>query len=234
MPDSLVVLSFLSMGKESLWNLKKMISNKYYKKIIVVYVKKYSLGSHGRQKKQLELFEKYFSKHVKDDRVIFERVKYESELFGIGQKEKFVSVNNSTSVLEPLAKMQYCQLLCVPLIEKYSVGTMIIPMDYLEKLSDKEHFGDQSESYLFFNQLFCSILGGKISLKFNGACVPRIQKTRELLLIGWFQFVSSCYQSWNQFERRRKETQMSKSLNMCGKCFKCKIDIPLYKELKII
>jgi len=232
-PNNHNVITFLSMGKESLWNLSKVIANKKYNKIVVVYVNNCSPVSHYRQKIKLEEFKKYIKDQEIDGRVVFEEVKYDPSMIGIQKLETNIQIN-STNIKEPLFKMQYCQMLSIPIIVHHCCGLFIIPMDYNEKnFNDKSHFSDQPISFISFLPYFRALLGDIITLKFNGLNTTRQDKVKQLLKINWLQFNTSCYQAWNWFDyfRTRNDSEYDE---MCGSCFKCKIDIEIYRNLNLM
>jgi len=222
------------MGKESLWNIWKMSQNKSFKIIIVVYVKYCNFGSHRREYEKYLEFSNYFISENIDSRFIFEVVHYESELIGIQKLETEILVNQE-ELKEPLAKLQYCQLLCSKIISENNVGTFVIPMDFEERsFSSKSHFSDQPISFLSFQPFLCQFLGARININFNGLNVTRLKKVLKLLQLDWLRFNSSCYQNWNYFGMLQKKNNIPINLNMCGSCFKCKVDLKIYKELNII
>jgi len=228
------VLTFLSMGKESLWSLNITLRNNNLRKIVVVFVNNANFGSNSREYNKFIQFSDWFSRNNIDSRVSFETVEYNLGLLGVQNKEENLKVNFEKPK-EPLAKIQYMQLLCVPLIRQHRCGLFVAPMDFEEKnCTDCSHFGDQPVSYLSFNNFFCKYIGGDIKLKFNGLSVSRKDKIIHLIKIDWFKFVSSCYMNWNFFEMYRSINKMELNLNMCGSCWKCKEDLVLYFGLMIV
>jgi len=121
------------------------------------------------------------------------------------------------------------QLLACKLIRKHFCGKFVIPMDFKERenFNNNSHFGDQPASFTTFNKFFCKYIGGSIQLVFQGLDTSREEKTCSLISSGWFVFVSSCYMRWNYFSYYQKQSNINRNLNMCGSCWKCKIDIDM-------
>lgn len=254
------VVTFLSMGKESLRSLSKTIENKSYINIIVIFVYGASWGGRSREKTQFNLFSEWFHCQNVDNRVRFFILNYERESFtlplilffnhsffyfhfyslsfinfvrdlvGIQKNEKSIKIQNDP-IKEPLCKLQYMQMLAVPLIRKYSCGLFIVPQDYQElDYESTTYFGDQPVSFRSFNDFFCKFVGGSISLLFQGSEISRADKVLGLIELNWFQFNSSCYMNWNFFDYYQFENNINPALNMCGECWKCQIDLKMIKE----
>jgi hypothetical protein len=123
------------------------------------------------------------------------------------------------------------QLLSAPLIRKYKCGLFIVPQDFGEvDLECTTYFGDQPISFKSFNPFFCKYLGGRIELLFQGLEISRDNKVIHLIEINWFRFNSSCYMNWNFFTHFQSLNGMNPDLNMCGQCWKCKIDIKMIRS----
>jgi hypothetical protein len=232
-PCSRNVISFLSMGKESLWNLKTLMKNTFFKKIVVVYINSCNKSIHYREKGKFIKFKNWFRENEIDFRVEFEEVdfgNFESKV----SLEKNITIENSP-IQEYICKMQYCELLLAPLIVKHQVGNITIANDFDEKdFNSKSYFSDQQVSFKSFHDFFCLILGSKINLNFKGRGISRLDKTKILLNCDWIKFVSSCYCNAQYFESRRLENRIPIELNMCGACFKCKEDKIIYEKLGLL
>lgn len=96
------------MGKESLWNLSRMIKNTLYKKIVVIHGKNLSSTIGYRERAQLEKFKIFFQENNIDNRVIFEEVISENDLISIKKLESNILIRNEP-VKEALVKLQYLQ-----------------------------------------------------------------------------------------------------------------------------
>lgn len=75
--DPLNVVTFLSMGKESLWSLSKTIENKLYTNIIVVFIYGASWGGRDRERSKFFSFIEWFQRNKVDYRVKFFELEYE-------------------------------------------------------------------------------------------------------------------------------------------------------------
>jgi len=222
------VITFLSMGKESLWSFSILLRNTDLKKIVVVFVNGANYGINYREKEKYKEFSTWFSKNNVDRRVNFLEVQYDFDLVGIQSRETNLKIKNE-NIKEPLTKVQYMQLLTVPAIKEFKCGLFIVPMDFEEKnCNPLSYFGDQPVSFLSFNKFFSRYVGGEIKLKFQGLSVSRQDKTLHLLKIDWFKFVSSCYMCWNFFDKYQSECKINPELNMCGGCWKCKEDLSMF------
>jgi hypothetical protein len=228
--NELNVVTFLSMGKESLWSLSITLENILYEKIIVIFVNNASYGGSYREKQKFIEFSDWFTKNGIDKRVQFHQLNYEYSLIGIQKKEEIIEVNGS-KLKEPLCKLQYMQLLCVPLIRANLCGKFIVPQDYKEINYDRNsYFGDHPLSFTSFNSFFCRYIGGSLSVLFQGIEITRGNKTLRLIKINWFQFNSSCYMNWNYFDKFQENSRINPNITMCGVCWKCKIDLKMIKE----
>lgn len=223
-------VTFLSMGKESLWSLSITIQNKCYQKIVVIFVNNSSFGGSYREKRKFDEFSEWFKLNEIDERVQFNQLQYEHNLIGIQKREQNIKINGM-NIKEPLCKLQYLQLLSVPLIRINQCGTFIIPQDFNESnYNNASYFGDHPLSFISFNSFYCKYVGGSIKLLFQGLDISRADKVLQLIKLNWFQFNSSCYMNWNFFEERQKRTRINPALSMCGECWKCKIDLKLFRE----
>jgi hypothetical protein len=229
-PNITIAIATLSMGKESLFNLWKMTSNTMYKKIIIVRANNLSVTINYREREAFLKFKTWFIEKKIDNRVIFEEVESEYDLRSIKKKEMNILVGNEPPK-ECLVKLQYCLLLTIPLIVKYEVGKFCIPQDYKEPdFNHNEHFSDQPISFNSFKNLFEALLGGSIVFRLEGTNATRKEKVKALHQIGWLKFNSSCYSNARQFIN----PEHIEAFNMCGNCWKCEIDLPIYRELKLI
>jgi len=221
-------ITFISMGKESFWSLSILMRNTDLKKIVVVFVDHANYGISYREKDKFDEFSRWFSKNNIDHRVTFLQVNYDLDIVGIQSKEVNLTIKDE-KIKEPLVKIQFMQLLTVPIIKEFKCGIFVAPMDFEEKnCNPLSHFGDQSVSFLSFNSFFSRYIGGKMKLKFQGLTVTRQAKTIHLIEIGWFKFVSSCYMNWNFFNKYQTECNINPELNMCGVCWKCKEDLKMF------
>jgi hypothetical protein len=224
LPNKKVVLTTLSMGKDSLWALKKILSERSLEKIVVVFCELANYGSSYREKEKFIAFKSYFLREKIDDRVIFETVLYEKDLIGIQSKENNILVAGER-LKEPLSKMQYIHLLTKPLILQHNVGILRVPIDDEKDYDPNAHFGDQRVSFTSFLKFFNAYVGCQLSIQFDGYHTLRGKKIKELIECDWFQFNSSCYCNWNFFEFLKRWNKMNDDLFMCGQCFKCQEDI---------
>jgi len=226
------IITFLSMGKESLYSLSITIKNKLFKNIIVVFVNNANYGTNYREHQQFLKFSHWFSTSNIDSRVKFHQVEYEVNLLGLQNNEHIIKIDKQ-QLKEPIVKVQYMELLLSPLIRFYKCGVFIVPMDYQEKnFNCNSYFGDQPISFISFNKFFCKYVGGHVRLRFQGLEVTREDKTLTLINLGWFKYVSSCYMNWNYFDFYRNSNNINPVLNMCGSCWKCQLDINMFRKSK--
>jgi len=76
-------ITFLSMGKESLWSLSILLRNTNLKHIVVVFVNNANYGINYREKEKFVEFSRWFRNKNLDPRVSFHQVEYEFDLLGI-------------------------------------------------------------------------------------------------------------------------------------------------------
>jgi len=228
-----IAITFLSTGKESLWSFSESVEKLAYRysKIVVVFINNASPGGSYREKERFFTFSKWFKvSHMQKDRVEFFELQFQQSLLGIQKKETFLKVAGQ-NLKETICKLQYMQLLCAPLIREHKCGTFIVPQDYRATTYNKNaYFSDYPISFSAFLPFFSMYLGGRIKLSFQGIKVERARKVEKLLDIDWFKFNSSCYMNWNYFSFFQRKYFMNPLLNMCGICWKCKIDIKMIEE----